>query len=155
MTRRGYSLVEIMIALVVMSLFVTTGIMIYTRVVRGTADKQSELIQITSKCRLAARFLNYELTNAHTLISPTLTEQRTDNKLSYTDRTNGICVISVENGSLVKENLTFGKKNVHFNGIFEVMFTRLDDNLIQYRVIVKTRKNQFEVISCVFVKYQK
>ncbi|MCK5686700.1 type II secretion system protein [bacterium] len=155
MNKRAFSLVEIMISMAVLGIFLTVGFSIYNKVVRGTAEKQSELIQITSKCRLAAKYLNYELTNAHSLISPTLTEQRTYDKLCYTDKTDGICALSVVNGSLIKENMTFNTKKIHFNGIFNIFFTRLDDNLLQYRIKVKTRKNQFEVISCVFVKYEK
>ena len=155
MRNRAFTLVEIMISMAVLGLFMIVGFSIYNKVVIGTAEKQSELIQMTSKCRLAARFLNYELTNAHSLISPTLTEQRTDNKLCYTDKTDGICALSVVKGSLVKENLTFNKNKTHFRGIFDIYFTRLDDNLIQFRIKVKTKKNQFEVISCVFVKFGK
>jgi type II secretory pathway component PulJ len=161
---RSYTLVEILIAAAIFALVVRLLYGVYTKVIVGTGSEQNRLIRLVSHARLASRVINWELTNAHELVTPENKDDvsRTAHTLVYFDSSDCLSLIELENGNLVKKNMLTGKIKTLVKDVDEVYFTRLDENLVQFRIKIKAKQvtpqmkyKEFQVVSSVFVAFGK
>jgi hypothetical protein len=103
---RSYTLVEILIAAAIFALVVRLLYGVYTKVIVGTGSEQNRLIRLVSHARLASRVINWELTNAHELVTPENKDDvsRTAHTLVYFDSSDCLSLIELEKGNLIKKN---------------------------------------------------
>jgi prepilin-type N-terminal cleavage/methylation domain-containing protein len=162
---KGYTLIEVMIVVALLSGFVYIVYNFYTKMMMGTSYDQSNLLDLTSRARLVGRIINWELTNAHDLVAPTddNTILRTATSLIYYDSEEHLSLLKLKGRNLVKKDFTTGVEKTLVKNVDEVYFTRLDRNLVQFRIRVLSadairrdrRNKEFQIIGSVFVSYAK